>query len=94
VDHGLHDGGQASANRGGTDTRPQANTWVSFSAAVAVAALGIGGTIPAVAQTQQQLEWCNGKNNATPDQQINGCAALIGSGKYSGRESRVQNSER
>lgn len=38
----------------------------------------------AAAQTPQQLKWCNG-DEATPDLQINGCTALIQSGKFSGK---------
>src|SRR6476469_1618002 len=64
--------------------RSPADTFVSFSVATAVVtAIGIG-TAPAIAQTSQQLEWCNGKEGPSLDQQVTGCTALIKSGKYSG----------
>ena len=40
---------------------------------------------PAVAQTQQQLDWCDHKNGATADLLIRGCTAVIAAGKYSGK---------
>ena len=40
---------------------------------------------PAVAQTQQQLDWCDHKNGATADLLIEGCTAVIAAGKYSGK---------
>src|SRR6476646_4048262 len=40
---------------------------------------------PAVAQTQQQLDWCDHKNGATPDLLIEGCTAVIQAGKYTGK---------
>ena len=65
--------------------RSPADTLVSFSVAAAVVtAIGIGGAVSAAAQTQQQLESCNGKDGTAPDQQVSGCTALIKSGKYSG----------
>lgn len=36
----------------------------------------------ALAQTQQQLDWCNGKNNPTLDLQVSSCTAVIQSGRY------------
>jgi hypothetical protein len=61
--------------------------------AVAVALGIIGGGLappaPAGAQTAQQFRWCNGDDHATPDMMIGGCTALIGSGKYSGRNLAV-----
>ena len=51
----------------------------------AIAALAAAGaTLPAVAQTDQPTNWCLGKDGATPDQQVNGCTAVIAAGKYSG----------
>jgi tetratricopeptide (TPR) repeat protein len=41
--------------------------------------------LPAGAQTQQQIDWCNGKDGAAPDLVIGGCTALIQSGKFSGK---------
>ncbi len=38
----------------------------------------------AYAQTQQQLDWCNGKDGAAPDLQISGCSAVIQSGRFTG----------
>jgi tetratricopeptide (TPR) repeat protein len=38
------------------------------------------------AQTQQQSDWCFGKDNATPDLQISGCSALIQSGKHTAKQ--------
>jgi tetratricopeptide (TPR) repeat protein len=39
----------------------------------------------AIAQTQQQIEWCEGKGGATSDLVIGGCTAVIQSGKYTGK---------
>jgi tetratricopeptide (TPR) repeat protein len=36
----------------------------------------------AAAQSQQQIEWCEGKHEATPDLIIGGCTAVIQSGKF------------
>lgn len=36
------------------------------------------------AQSDQEMSWCSGKNNATADQQIGGCTALIQSGTFTG----------
>jgi tetratricopeptide (TPR) repeat protein len=33
----------------------------------------------------EQLDWCSGKNDASPDQQISGCSALIDSGRGNDR---------
>jgi tetratricopeptide (TPR) repeat protein len=51
---------------------------------VIVLALTIARFAPAVAQTQQQFDWCNGKGGATRDQIISGCTALIKAGKLQG----------
>lgn len=57
-------------------------TFQIIAGAIALTAItGIGGTT-AHAQTQQQLNWCNGKDGAKPDSIINGCTAVIQSGKY------------
>jgi len=39
----------------------------------------------AAAQTAQQIEWCEGKNNASADQIIQGCTALIQTHAYDGK---------
>jgi hypothetical protein len=39
----------------------------------------------AMAQTQQQIDWCNGRGRPTPDLKISGCTALIQSGKATGK---------
>lgn len=44
-------------------------------------ALAVICSIPAAAQTQQDFDWCNRKNNPSQDQVIIGCTALIGAGK-------------
>src|SRR5262245_39158996 len=54
--------------------------WFCFALAVAPILM----LAPAVAQTQQQIDRCNGKNNATLDLQISGCTSVITSGQSSG----------
>jgi tetratricopeptide (TPR) repeat protein len=39
---------------------------------------------PAIAQTPQQMNWCIGRDNATPDLQIKGCTAVIQTGPVAG----------
>src|SRR2546429_9233328 len=39
---------------------------------------------PALAQAQQQVDWCTG-SGATLEQQVSGCTALIESGNYTGK---------
>src|SRR6266853_427826 len=60
-----------------------------YSRAIVVALGFIGGGFaqadPAGAQSAQQLKWCNGDGHPTADLSIDGCTALIRSGKYSGR---------
>jgi tetratricopeptide (TPR) repeat protein len=61
---------------------------------VIVVVLGlIGGgftpALPAGAQSDQQVRWCNGDDQATPDLMIRGCTALIRSGEYSGSDLAV-----
>ena len=41
---------------------------------------------PAEAQSDQNLVWCKGEDKASPQQQINGCTALIQSGTSHGQE--------
>jgi lipoprotein NlpI len=50
--------------------------------AALIAATVLPATLPADAQTQQQLDWC--KEGITPDLKIGGCTAVIQSGKYGG----------
>ncbi len=38
------------------------------------------------AQTQQQLNWCNGEGGVSADQRINACTAVIRSGRFVGAE--------
>lgn len=55
---------------------------IAFTLFVAAA----GMPAPAQAQIQQKLNWCIGKDGATPNLQISGCTAIIQSGKFSGNE--------
>ena len=50
---------------------------------------GFALAVPAVAQSDQQVRWCNGDDHATPDLMIKGCTALIRSGKVSGQDLAV-----
>jgi tetratricopeptide (TPR) repeat protein len=57
---------------------------------VVIALIGaIAPTLPASAQSDQQVRWCNGDDQAAPDQMIRGCTALIRSGEYSGSDLAV-----
>jgi tetratricopeptide (TPR) repeat protein len=42
--------------------------------------------LSASAQTDQQIEWCNGEDNATRELSLSGCTAMIQSGAYVGEE--------
>src|SRR6185503_13745069 len=54
---------------------------------VLVSVLGLAALPSASqAQTQQQLDWCNGKGDATAEQKVVGCTALIQSGQYTGKD--------
>ena len=57
----------------------------AFVVALGVIGRGFALAVPAGAQSVQQLKWCNGDGHPTPDLSIDGCTALIRSGKYSGR---------
>lgn len=46
--------------------------------------VAIGAGSNALAQTQQQLEWCSNRGNPTPQQRIDACNALIQSKRYTG----------
>jgi tetratricopeptide (TPR) repeat protein len=50
---------------------------------VIVATLFFSG--PVIAQTREQLDWCNNKGDPTADLRIGGCTALIQSGKPTGK---------
>jgi len=55
------------------------------AAAVSAATL-LAPALSASAQTDQQVEWCNGEGNATRELSISGCTAMIQSGAYMGEE--------
>ena len=55
-------------------------------AAVAVLAATLAAAFSASAQTDQQIAWCNGEDNAAHEQSISGCTAMIQSGAYGGEE--------
>ncbi len=55
--------------------------WILASALVAAE--------PARAQTQQQIDWCNGKENASADLIIGGCTAIIRSGKFNAANTAI-----
>jgi tetratricopeptide (TPR) repeat protein len=40
----------------------------------------------AVAQTSEQIGWCDGTGGTTPDQRISGCTAMIASRSYTGEK--------
>jgi hypothetical protein len=46
------------------------------------AALLLAPAFPASAQTDQQVDWCNGEDNATPELSISGCTAMIQSSEH------------
>lgn len=51
-------------------------------AIVSQAAIGAGSN--ALAQTQQQIEWCSNTGNPTPQQRIDACNAAIQSKRFTG----------
>lgn len=51
---------------------------------VTCAALVLAG--PAAAQTQKQIDWCNGKDNVGADVVISGCTAIIQSKQRSPKD--------
>ena len=61
---------------------PRKYAVVLLAAIIAMAATSAS----ALAQSQQQSNWCAGKENAAPDLQIRACSTLIQSGQYSGKE--------
>jgi tetratricopeptide (TPR) repeat protein len=57
-----------------------------FFAAGALVTAPLFSPIPAVAQTQQEMAWCENNGYAySPDLQINGCTAVIQSGRLLGK---------
>ena len=59
--------------------------WSRTCVAIAIsAALGSAPIFPAWAVTDQQISWCNGGDNASPELSISGCTAMIQSGEYIG----------
>ena len=54
--------------------------------ALTVAATLLMPAFSASAQTDQQVEWCSGEDNATRELSISSCTALIQSGAYMGEE--------
>jgi tetratricopeptide (TPR) repeat protein len=56
---------------------------VSCFAIAALAALTCFWPVAAGAQTEQQRNWCAGRDGASPDQQISSCTALIQNGRDS-----------
>ena len=59
------------------------NQWRVLAGALIISS--IWSVLPAVAQTQQQVDWCVNQGNVfSLDQVIDGCTASIQSGKWSG----------
>jgi tetratricopeptide (TPR) repeat protein len=52
--------------------------------AMSLAMIAGAWTGPTIAQTPQQMNWCIGRDNATPDLQIKGCTAVIQTGPIAG----------
>jgi tetratricopeptide (TPR) repeat protein len=57
-----------------------------FTAIAVIAIIASFAPTPGSAQTPQQLNWCHGKDGATPDLRIAGCTAVIQSGRFAGNE--------
>jgi tetratricopeptide (TPR) repeat protein len=68
----------------GEDMRFRTCTLLSFLAIAAVASLLWPAV--AVAQTEQQRNWCAGKDGASPNQRISGCTAVIQGGRESPKQ--------
>jgi hypothetical protein len=51
-----------------------------------LAASLFASVFPVRAASDQQIGWCNGSDNATPELSIRGCTAMIESGEYAGDE--------
>ena len=51
-----------------------------------IACLAWALTAPAAAQTQEQVDWCNGKGSVAADAVIGGCSAVIQSGAQSPKD--------
>jgi tetratricopeptide (TPR) repeat protein len=56
-----------------------------FIILVTATVMAPAGAIDALAQPQEQIDACNGKNDASADLRIGGCTALIRTGKYSNK---------
>lgn len=56
-----------------------------FVLRVAVPLVWLFSAVPAWTQTAQEIAWCEGKDSATADQRIQGCAAAINSGRFQGK---------
>jgi tetratricopeptide (TPR) repeat protein len=48
----------------------------------------------AINPTSQQLSWCQGKDNPSPDQMINGCTTVIQSGRWTGKNLSIAFNDR
>jgi tetratricopeptide (TPR) repeat protein len=57
-----------------------------FTAIAVIAIIASFAPTPGSAQTPQQLNWCHGKDGATPDLRIAGCTAVTQSGRFAGKE--------
>jgi hypothetical protein len=67
---------------GGRTESPASRCSVVFGAVIAVGLVPVG---PALAQTSQQIAWCSGKDNPSPDQKVAACTAVVATGRFSGR---------
>ncbi len=67
---------------GGRTESPASRCSIVLGALIAV---GVVPIAPVLAQTSQQVAWCSGKNNPSPEQKIAACTAVIVAGRYSGR---------
>src|SRR6478735_4363116 len=63
-------------------------TYTMLCALIVSCALALAATAsePARAESEQDVAWCKGQGNPTPEQQIGGCTALIEAGAGQGRE--------
>lgn len=50
------------------------------------AAMLLATVVSVTAQTDQEIGWCNGQDDATREQSISGCTAMMKSGAYSGED--------
>ncbi|MGB0057819.1 MAG: tetratricopeptide repeat protein, partial [Methyloceanibacter sp.] len=63
-------------------------TYAMLCALIVSCALALAATAsePARAESEQDVAWCKGQGNPTPEQQIGACTALIEAGAGQGRE--------